>query len=82
MKHYFEDKILTFRGQFGTAILSLGDVTNFLVRKGSSDDVKWVVQAKVLEFRSNTMVIQCENETRKRILAYEDVVEVSDKCPA
>ena len=74
MKHYFEDKILTFRGQFGTAILSLGDVTNFLV--------KWVVQAKVLEFRSNTMVIQCENETRKRILAYEDVVEVSDKCPA
>lgn len=57
MKHYFEDKILTFRGQFGTAILSLGDVTNFLVRKGSSGDVKWVVQAKVLEFRSNTMVI-------------------------
>lgn len=82
MKHYFEDKTLTFEGQFGTAILSLGDMTNFLVRKGSSGDVKWVVQAKVLEFRSNTMVIQCENETRKRILAYEGVVEVSDKCPA
>lgn len=50
MKHYFEDKTLTFEGQFGTAILSLGDMTNFLVRKGSSGDVKWVVQAKVLEF--------------------------------
>lgn len=82
MKYSYEkNESLTVKGSFGTAVLSPGDETNLLVCKGSSEDCRWLIRALVLELNSKTMVVRCGNEVRERILAYEDIVEVSDKCP-